>query len=233
MLTKTVLIVDDNPEYVLFLQALLHTECQMLSVATIAEARNMLVLYRPDLILLDVGFQKESGFEFCTELKSTEKNRNIPILFLTSRDATHDKVTGFSLGAEDYVAKSLDPLEIQARIRNVLNRIANVSSLDFIEKNGIKIDFSLQRAYLLEESKSQELVLTPTEFKILSYLMRNEGKIFSRQKLLDEIWGNRLSISGRTVDTHVHSLRKKMGSQARKIESVFGAGYRFNPRGEV
>jgi DNA-binding response OmpR family regulator len=229
MASKKLLIIEDNPEYQLFLKALLQQEGDVENVNSVNQARMKLKVLRPDLIVLDIGLGRESGFEFCSELKARAEWKEIPIVFLSVREETHLKVAGLSMGADDYIVKSSDPLEIHARVKAALRRHKKNFPVDNYTHGGVRVDFSAQRAYLVDEKEEVSLDLTPTEFKILVFLVRHEGEVLSRQRLLDEVWAaDTQPITGRTVDTHVHALRKKMGPQAQRIESVFGAGYRYS-----
>jgi len=228
-----ILIVEDNREYQLFLRALVHQNGEVQFANTLIEAREALKNFLPNLILLDISMGSENGFEFCLELKNSVLWSEIPVVFLTAKEQTQDKVTGLSMGAEDYIVKSADPMEIQVRIRSILNRQFKRANRETITLGGVKLDFSHQRAFLLDSGSDMgALDLTPTEFRILSLLIKNEGKTFSRQKLMEEVSGNQTAVAGRTIDTHIHSLRRKMGTYSPKIESIFGAGYRFSKDAE-
>jgi DNA-binding response OmpR family regulator len=178
----------------------------------------------PDLILLDLMLPDTDGFEICKFLKNHEKYSSIPIIMLTARSEETDKVLGLELGADDYVTKPFSPRELVARVKAVLRRrekreddkrvlLGTIGVIDFerfeVEIEGRKID------------------LTLTEFKILQLLATRKGHIYSRQQILDYLWGQDKLVLDRTVDVHIRHLREKLGRAAGFVKSIRGVGYRL------
>jgi two-component system phosphate regulon response regulator PhoB len=222
---KKVLLVEDSFEFqALVKRSLTGSPCDVDSVTTLKEAADRLRDSRYDLILLDVMLPDGDGFQFCASLQATPGLRDVPIIFLTGKSDIRDKVTAFSLGAEDYVVKPFEPLELRARVESRLNRRAKPSA---IEESLIKGELTLNVAVQKALIQGRELGLTPIEFKILYHLARHEGRAFSRAELLSSIWGDSIHVLEHNIYTHVYSLRRKLGSHADCIRSVPRLGYRF------
>lgn len=228
MMNEKILIVEDSLEYQLFLKGILQNDFSIYFSNNLLQAVDVAHQIMPDLFLIDIGLKSESGFDLIVELKKNPHLSHAPILFLSAREGLVDKITGFSLGADDYLLKTMDPLEILARIKTALKRAKKLQiSTETLEKCGIRVEFTTHRAFIYENGTPNELSLTPTEFKLLGHFLKNDGYVLSRQNILDQIWGNKLNVTDRTIDTHVHALRRKLGSRSRHIESVLGTGYRF------
>lgn len=181
-----------------------------------------------ELILLDVSLPGKDGFELCAYLQSHPKTKNVPVIFLTGMGEVTSKVTAFSLGAEDYITKPFNLLEFRARIDARLKKARAHSAGDEAPIRGeIELNLASQRALRIEGEKRVDLGLTPMEFKILHYLVRNEGRVLSRDQILNTVWGQNIHVFDRTVDTHISTLRKKLGPKASLIRSVPGSGYGF------
>jgi DNA-binding response OmpR family regulator len=164
------------------------------------------------------------GFEVCKELKRSPATKNIPVLMLTARGEEVDRIVGLELGADDYVVKPFSPRELVLRVRAILRRFAAEEPVvTGWQRNGLGIDFESHRVLV----DNQETILTATEFRLLAELIRNLGKVLTRNQLLDKVWGYQFEGYARTVDTHVRRLRQKLGPYADWIETVRGVGYRF------
>lgn len=179
---------------------------------------------RPDLIVLDLMLPEVDGLEVCKILRRDNTTANIPILMLTARAAEMDRVLGLELGADDYVTKPFSPRELILRIKKLLARVKAadeaISHLRFGE-----LDIDGPRHHVAVEGK--EIVLTATEFKLLELLARRRGRVQTRERLLQDVWGYENPIDSRTVDTHMRRLREKLGEAARFLETIRGVGYRF------
>ncbi len=182
----------------------------------------------PDVILLDIMLPDDSGFAVCRQLRADEKLRNVPIIFLTARGEEVDRVSGLEIGADDYVVKPFSPRELVARARAVLRR--NLRSPEkteeVIEVRGLRLDPATHDVTV----DGAPVQLSSLEFKLLYFLASHPRQIFSRDRLLDEIWGRDYSITPRTVDVHIRRLREKIEphpDEPRYIGTVRGAGYRF------
>jgi len=177
----------------------------------------------PDVIILDIMLPGRDGLEVCRELRAGERTRNVPILMLTARGEETDEVVGFTVGADDYVAKPFKIKPLMQRIK-ALQRRADPGSEpgDIVEHLGVRIDRVRHRASV----NGVDLDLTPTEFRLLECLLRQPGRAFTRPQLMDMAIGERAVVLERTIDVHVKTLRKKLG-ELDFIETVRGVGYRF------
>jgi two-component system phosphate regulon response regulator PhoB len=177
----------------------------------------------PDLILLDIMLPGMSGTDVCRELRAGERTRDIPIIIISARSEETDQVVGFSLGADDYVTKPFSAKVLMQRIKALQRRVEGATDPQaVIEYLGVKIDRVRHRAF----AEDRELDLTPTEFRLLECLLRQPGRAFSRHQLMDAAIGEGAIVLERTIDVHIKTLRKKLGS-ADLIETVRGVGYRF------
>jgi two-component system phosphate regulon response regulator PhoB len=177
----------------------------------------------PDLILLDLMLPGLSGFDVCRELRGGERTRDIPIIILSAKAEETDQVVGFSLGADDYVTKPFSVKVLLQRIKALQRRLeGGADPVDVVEHLDVRIDRVRHRAYAF----GRELDLTPTEFRLLECLLRQPGRAFTRHQLMDAAIGEGAVVLERTIDVHIKTLRRKLGT-ADLIETVRGVGYRF------
>jgi two-component system, OmpR family, phosphate regulon response regulator PhoB len=177
----------------------------------------------PDLILLDIMLPGLNGFDVCRELRGGDRTRDIPIIIISAKAEETDQIVGFSLGADDYVTKPFHVKVLLQRIKALQRRIEGVADpVDVIEYLGVRIDRVRHRAY----AEGRELDLTPTEFRLLECLVRQPGRAFTRHQLMDAAIGEGAIVLERTIDVHIKTLRKKLGTSD-LIETVRGVGYRF------
>ncbi len=180
-----------------------------------------------DLILLDLMLSGLDGLEVCRRLKADKRTARIPIIMLTAKAEEIDKVLGLELGADDYVVKPFSVRELMARVKAVLRRSSQEGPQEeTLQIDCLRLDFSSYQAWLAGE----ELVLTPKEFELLKLLVTSPGRAFSRDELLERIWGYEYYGDTRTVDVHIRHLRAKLGERpglSERIETVRGVGYRF------
>ena len=223
-MTPYVLIVEDETA----ISALLEYNLQREGFETaIAEDGDLALLMSkervPDLILLDWMIPKLSGVEVCRRLRRREDTASVPIIMLSARGEEDDRITGLDVGADDYLVKPFSMPELFARIRALLRRTeSNVLS------GGIKIgELELDTKAHQVMRANQEIHLGPTEFRLLEHFMRRPGQVFSREQLLDAVWGHDVYVEARTVDVHIGRLRKalKMGDRTDPIRTVRSAGY--------
>ena len=177
----------------------------------------------PDLIILDIMLPIIDGFEVCRILKKEQKTADIPVVILSAKSMETDKVVGLELGADDYITKPFSPRELIARIRAILRRGRSLILDTCIERGDVVIDSAKHKVTVREK----DIVLTFTEFKLLEFLARRPGMVFSRDQILDGVIGDEALVCDRTVDAHVKSLRRKLGKAKDYIETVRSAGYRF------
>jgi len=224
-----ILIVEDEPAIRELIAVNLRHAGYTVSEAETAEAaRIQLDAGLPDLVLLDWMLPGQAGIEFARKLRAEARTAKLPIVMLTARAQEGDKLQGFDVGADDYVTKPFSPRELLARVRALLRRASPEASEDPIEIAGLRLEPSTFRVYAGERT----LDLSPTEFRLLQFFMRNPDRVLSRTRLLDNVWGDHVYIEERTVDVHIRRLRLALspGGHDRLIETVRGGGYRFLPR---
>ncbi len=179
----------------------------------------------PALLLLDLMLPESDGIEICKLLKNSPEYKNIPIIMLTAKDEEFDKVLGLELGADDYITKPFSTRELVARVKAVLRRNAlEVESKKIIVNDIITIDLERYQVFV----KNEQIDLTTTEFNILKILSHNIGLVFSRDNLLDKLWGNDKIVSSRTIDVHIRNLRDKLGTAGDMIKNIRGVGYKID-----
>jgi len=179
---------------------------------------------KPALIILDVMLPDMDGFEICKQIKKDDRNSSIPVIMLTAKTDESDKIVGLELGADDYVTKPFSIKELIARVKAVLRRNEDKTSDKTVEASGgLKI---FPENYTVEID-GKKIELTTTEFKILHLLASNPGKVYSRDKLLDVLWGDEKIVVDRTIDVHVRHLREKLGKAGAYIKNIRGVGYKL------
>jgi two-component system phosphate regulon response regulator PhoB len=227
----SILVVEDAPDFQLMIKHALTPPAYRLTCAeTLSQAIQSLKMETFDLVLLDIGLPDGEGYQVCTQMQSDERTKNIPVFFLTGKTDVYDKVMAFSVGADDYIVKPFDPRELKARIDAKLSKKKNLANAEeTFRKGSLKISLGMQKAFSIEaDGKEIDLRLTPAEFKLLNYLIKNEGRLCSRAKLLSDLWGNDVHVLDHNVYTHVCALRRKLGKNSRYVHSVPRQGYRFS-----
>lgn len=182
----------------------------------------------PELIVLDWMMPGGSGIQFIKQLKQDEVTRQIPVVMLTARGEEEDKVRGLEAGADDYITKPFSPKELTARLHAVMRRVSPTSVEEVIEVQGLKLDPVSHRV----SAEEKALDMGPTEFKLLHFFMTHPERVYSREQLLNNVWGTNVYVEDRTVDVHIRRLRKAIEETGhdRLIQTVRGAGYRFSTR---
>ncbi|HHQ4692229.1 phosphate regulon transcriptional regulator PhoB [Aeromonas veronii] len=182
----------------------------------------------PELIVLDWMMPGGSGIQFIKQLKQDEVTRQIPVVMLTARGEEEDKVRGLEAGADDYITKPFSPKELTARLHAVMRRVSPTSVDEVIEVQGLKLDPVSHRV----SAEERALDMGPTEFKLLHFFMTHPERVYSREQLLNNVWGTNVYVEDRTVDVHIRRLRKAIEETGhdRLIQTVRGAGYRFSTR---
>ena len=223
---QKILLVDDEKDIIEFLEYNLTREgFDVISANDGVQAIEKLS-EKPDLIVLDVLMPKMNGYETCAKIREIDKFKNIPILFLTAKVSESDEVHGLSVGADDYITKPISTKKLIARIKASLRRV----EADDINKNKQKINIGpifIDKEKYTVNIDNKPVFFPKKEFEILSYLAAQPGKVFHRDKILSDIWGNDVLVIDRTVDVHVRKVREKLGIYADLIETVKGVGYRF------
>ena len=217
----TILVVEDERNIASLVELYLTNEGFAVTLAQDgAEALDAYERVRPSLVLLDVMLPGMDGFEVCKRLRA--KGR-VPIIMLTARDQEIDRVLGLELGADDYVAKPFSPRELVARVKAVLRRAEPAPPEEEVLRLGaVTVDVARR----VTTAGDREVDLTPKEFDLLAFLMRNRGIVFSRERLLDRVWGYERPVDTRTVDSHVRSLRAKLGDDVDVVKTIRGVGYK-------
>ena len=219
-----ILVMEDEDALATLLQYNLEKEGYDVTVAADGEEGLLQVDERlPDLVLLDWMLPKLSGIEVCRRLRGRAETRNLPIIMLTARGEETDRVRGLDTGADDYMTKPFSMTELTARIRAVLRRIRPGLADDRNNHADIVIDRVAHRV----RRAGKEVHLGPTEFRLLDHLMKHPGRVFSREQLLDAVWGSDVYVEARTVDVHVGRLRKALNVEGtvNPIRTVRSAGY--------
>jgi two-component system phosphate regulon response regulator PhoB len=225
-----VLVVEDEEALSTLLQYNLEKEGYAVRVANDGEEALVQVDERlPDLIVLDWMLPKISGIEVCRRLRGRSETRNVPIVMLTARGEESDRIRGLDTGADDYVIKPFSMTELSARLRAVLRRIRPGLAEDRVRHGDIVMDRVAHRV----RRDDREVHLGPTEFRLLDYLMQHPGRVFSREQLLDAVWGSDVYVEARTVDVHIGRLRKALNrdDELDPIRTVRSAGYSLDADG--
>jgi two-component system phosphate regulon response regulator PhoB len=202
-----------------------HVGHKVLRAASAEEAEAAMRAALPDVLVLDWMLPGESGLAFARRLRNDQRTRELPILMLTARAMEQDKVSGLEAGADDYLTKPFSPKELAARIKAVLRRRAPQLSGEPIEVEGLRLDPAARRV----TAGKKRVEVSPSEFRLLHFLMTHPGRVYSRAQLLDLVWGDHVFIEERTVDVHIRRLRKALepSGHDRLINTARGSGYGF------
>lgn len=219
-----ILVVDDEEDICEIIKFNLESEGYEVATVFSAEDALQLALSKFNLFILDVMMQGISGFKLADDIRK-KQNIAAPIMFLTAKNAENDKLTGFSLGADDYITKPFSVRELIARVNAILMR--TYPSKDIEESNIILSDIELDTRKRLLYLEGNKVDLTPHEYHIVYMFLKNHGKVFSREEILNYAWKENNCVTGRTVDVHITRLRKKLGKYGKNIVSRPGHGYCF------
>ncbi len=221
-----ILVVDDEEDLCEILKFNLETEGYEVDTVYSAEEALTLNLTDYDLLLLDVMMGEISGFKLASMLKKNEKTAHIPIIFLTAKDTENDMLTGFNLGADDYISKPFSIKQVQARVKAVLRRSMEEKkpvNENILTYNTLKLDTQRIKASI----NGEEVALTKKEFEILKLLLENINHVFSREEILSRVWKDEVYVLDRTIDVNITRLRKKIGEYGKNIVTRLGFGYCF------
>jgi len=225
--TRASILVIEDEEAIQELIAvnLEHAGHRVQRAASASQARALIRDALPDLVLLDWLLPDTPGIDFAKQLRADHRTRDIPIIMLTARAQEQDKVSGLESGADDYVTKPFSSRELLARIQAVMRRRAPQLADEIVEIDGLILDPVAHRV----TARGSPLEMTPTEFRLLRFFMTHPERAYSRQQLLDAIWGDHIFVDERTVDVHIRRLRKALEPVALDdlVETVHGTGYRF------
>lgn len=223
--TPSVLIVEDDQDILNLLSFTIHNQgYRALQSRQGEEGLKMARTERPDIILLDLMLPGMDGITVCKELKSKTETAHIPVVMLTAKGEENDRILGLETGADDYVVKPFSPRELVLRLEAVLRRSQPRQAQEEVwEQGGLRVEFDAFQVFV----DDQEIELTSTEFHLLAALIRSGGRVLTREQLLDQVWGYEFDGYARTVDTHMHRLRHKLGRVADRMQTVRGVGYRL------
>lgn len=223
---QRILVVDDEEDLCEILKFNLENEGYFVDTANSAEEALKMDISQYNLLLLDVMMGEISGFKMANILKKNKETANIPIIFITAKDTENDTVTGFNLGADDYISKPFSLREVMARVKAVIRRTATTVATDKQEQisyNTLVIDITKKKVSI----DGQEIALTKKELEILVLLLQNRGRVFSREDILSKIWSDEVYVLDRTIDVNITRLRKKIGIYGKCIVTRLGYGYCF------
>ncbi len=221
-----ILVVDDEMDLCEILKFNLETEGYRVETANSAEEALTLDIPSFDLLLLDVMMEGMSGFSLAKRLKADPKTADIPIIFLTARDTENDTITGFNLGADDYISKPFSIREVLVRVRAVIRRTdeRDRPQPTVLRYQGLEMNLDKKTVTV----DGEPVAFTKTEFELLRFLLNEKGRVFSRQELIDRIWPKDVLVLDRTVDVNITRLRKKIGRFSKCIVTRLGFGYYFD-----
>ena len=220
-----ILVVDDEEDLCEILKFNLEMEGYTVDTANSAEEALKLDIAQYNLLLLDVMMGEISGFKMARMLKADKDTAEIPIIFITAKDTENDTITGFNLGADDYISKPFSLREVIMRVKAVLRRTAGVQikEEEQIQYKGLIINIPQKKVTI----DGEEASLTKKEFEILLLLLQNQGRVFSREDILAKVWNDEVYVLDRTIDVNITRLRKKIGNYGKYIETRLGYGYCF------
>ncbi|MBO5251161.1 MAG: response regulator transcription factor [Bacteroidaceae bacterium] len=219
-----ILVVDDEEDLCEILKFNLENEGFSVDTANSAEEALTMDLTKYHLLLLDVMMGEISGFRMANMLKKEKETANIPIIFITAKDTENDTITGFNIGADDYISKPFSIKEVIVRVKAVLRRTAPVQEeANLLSYKGLFIDVTKKKVSI----DGTEVALTKKEFEILLLLLKNKGRVFSREDILAKVWHEEVYVLDRTIDVNITRLRKKIGLYGKCIVTRLGYGYCF------
>ncbi|MBQ2858025.1 MAG: response regulator transcription factor [Bacteroidaceae bacterium] len=221
-----ILVVDDEEDLCEILKFNLENEGYRVDTANSAEEALKMNLSQYHILLLDVMMGEISGFRMANMLKKNKDTAQIPIIFVTAKDTENDTITGFNLGADDYISKPFSIREVIVRIKAVLRRTASSSpskTEDLLEYKGLSLNVSQKKVCI----NGTEISLTKKEFEILLLFLQNKGRVFSREDILAKVWQDEVFVLDRTIDVNITRLRKKIGEYGKRIVTRLGYGYCF------
>lgn len=221
-----ILVVDDEEDLCEILKFNLENEGYEVDSANSAEEALKMDLSQYHLLLLDVMMGEISGFRMANMLKKDKKTAQIPIIFITAKDTENDTITGFNLGADDYISKPFSLREVMVRVKAVLRRTSSVLPVqkeELLEYKGLNLHIPQKKVSI----DGTEVALTKKEFEILMLFLQNKGRVFSREDILSKVWHDEVCVLDRTIDVNITRLRKKIGEYGKRIVTRLGYGYCF------
>ncbi len=223
-----ILLVDDEPDILEFMEYNLKKEnYNVVKANNGKEAISVAKKEHPDLILLDIMMPVMDGINACQQLRALPEFKNTLIAFLTARNEDYSQIAGFDSGADDYITKPIKPKVLVSRINALLRRARTEDKKEVERHNLLKIgDLTIDREQYMIHKAGEKIVLPRKEFELLSLLAGKPGKVFTRDEILDKVWGNDIVVGDRTIDVHIRKLREKLGDDC--IKTVKGIGYKYD-----
>jgi two-component system alkaline phosphatase synthesis response regulator PhoP len=219
-----ILLVDDEPDIIEFMKYNLSREgYEVLTASNGTEALKLNEKHRPQLIILDIMMPAMDGIEACRSIRSNPDYKNTLIAFLTARNEDYSQIAGFDVGADDYINKPIKPSVLTSRIRGLLRRFSDDVADDGIIRIG---NLELNKEKYMVSREGRELSLPRKEFELLSLLISKPGKVFTREEIMNRVWGDDVIVGDRTIDVHIRKLREKLGDDY--IKTIKGVGYKFD-----
>ncbi len=227
MATRILLVEDDTAIREMLQLPFQKAGYEVREAGDVRSAKSLLLEDPPDLILLDWMLPDISGIDWARTLKASPVTKDIPLIMLTARGEEEDRVRGLDVGADDYVTKPFSPRELVARMKAVLRRTSPTTSEEPIEIEGLRLDPVSHRI----TGNGEAISMGPTEYNLLHFFMTHQDRVFSREQLLDKVWGTNVYVEERTVDVHIRRLRKALADSGHDhlVQTVRGSGYRFSP----
>jgi len=227
----TILVIDDEPDLLELVEFNLKKDGYEVIVAKNGQAGlEIAQKHLPDLIVLDLMMPGIDGLEVCRQLRSDERTRQTPMIMLTAKSAEADRIVGLELGADDYVTKPFSPRELIARVRALLRRATTTQETPTVIRQGdLVIDLTRHEV----TSGGKQVTLTPTEFRILQFIVARPGRVLSRDQIIDAAVGNEMAVFDRTIDVHIAAIRRKLGKTGDRIETIRGFGYKWREGDEA
>ena len=221
----TILVIDDEPDLLELVEFNLKKDGYETIVAKNGQSGlEIAQKHLPDLIVLDIMMPGLDGLEVCRQLRSDNRTRQIPMIMLTAKSAEADRIVGLELGADDYVTKPFSPRELVARVRALLRRATTTQEAPTVIRQGeVTIDLTRHEV----TSAGKQVTLTPTEFRILHFIVARPGRVLSREQIIDAAVGNEMAVFDRTIDVHIAAIRRKLGKAGDRIETIRGFGYKW------
>ena len=227
----TILVIDDEPDLIELVQFNLQKDGYEVIVAKNGQAGlEIAQKHLPDMIVLDLMMPGIDGLEVCRQLRSDARTRLIPMIMLTAKSAEADRIVGLELGADDYITKPFSPRELLARVRALLRRATSTQETPtVIRQADVMIDVTRHEV----TSAGKQVDLTPTEFRILQFIIARPGRVLSREQIIDAAVGNEMAVFDRTIDVHIAAIRRKLGKAGDRIETIRGFGYKWREGDEA
>lgn len=219
---QKILLVDDEPDILEFLSYNLKKEgYEVFTAENGKKGIEAAQKENPNLIILDVMMPLMDGIETCAEMRKIPKLKNVLIAFLTARSEDYTQIAGFDAGADDYIQKPIKPKVLVSRVKALLRRTEEKTEANTLEVGGLQID---REKYLVKKDDA-EIIFPRKEFELLTLLASKPGRVFTREEILDRVWGGDVVVGDRTIDVHIRKLREKLGDEY--IRTVKGVGYKF------